>query len=76
MREHYPELFTIMDFEEEVCIKWGRIVTSQFQVFYIFTLDMRIVCILVLMTILLFFLEEARICWAYVSPGQTLIFRV
>ena len=27
MRENYPELFAVMDFEDEVCFYWGRVVT-------------------------------------------------
>ena len=28
MREHYPDLFVIMNFEDDVYFKWGRVVTS------------------------------------------------
>ena len=29
MREHYPDLFATADLEDDVQVKWGRVVTSQ-----------------------------------------------
>lgn len=35
MRVHYPDLFVSADFENEVKIKWGRVVTFKIHVFYL-----------------------------------------
>ena len=38
-RENYPDLFTIADFEGEVWLKWGRVVTPRLHIF-ILTLEL------------------------------------
>lgn len=55
MREHYPKLFAILDFEDKVNFKWGRFVTLIIRYVTFFTLRLNLFC-----------LGGSSVCWVYI----------